>query len=253
MTHFNVRTVFSAAAVSALAVSAQSQIVIDGDFSDFDASTIVYQDDGSGTGQFITDIRVTNDENNVYFNYNLSQSVIVSTLSTFSTIDVDQAPLIDPGDGNLVPSTGFNFFGQGIGVDAAFQNDFPFQPAGDGTTELFNANGVVIPAAFFGGDGVSTGGLKNADGSPLFGTFSDLFGAAAAGVEFSVAIDGTLGDGTPLFTLGEEFGLLIGFDVAFGPSSIGTGVYTPTVVPEPASLALLGLGSFALLARRRGA
>ncbi|MEO0514186.1 MAG: PEP-CTERM sorting domain-containing protein [Planctomycetota bacterium] len=239
-------------AVLATASSA-SAIVIDGDLSDFTSDMIVYQDDGSGTGLFITDVRVTNDADFLYVNYNLSQSVFAGPLGVFTAFDVDKS--YDT-EGN--PNTGFNFFGQGLGADAAFQGDFPFQPAGNGVTELFNANGQVIPASFFGGDGVSLGGLKTPTGDPLFGTFSNLFDAMdgttvpSTGVEFALALNGTLGDGTPLFTFDQEFDILVGFDAGFSGSSVTTGSYTP-VIPEPASLALLGMGGLTLIGRRRRA
>ena len=243
----------------ALPASAASAITIDGDFSDFDDAEVIFQDDGTGTGLFITSIRATSDEDNVFFNYNFSQPVFAGALPTFFGIDVDRAPLITrPSDGQVVPSTGFNFFGAGLGIDAAFQSDFPFQPAGDGTNELFNANGVVIPAAFFGGDGTSTGGLKNPDGTPAFGTFSNLFdfgtidGVTAepsTGVEFAFSADATLGDGTAIFTPGEEIGVLVGFQDGLNGAKVATGVFTP-VIPEPAALTAVAVGSLVLLRRR---
>ena len=227
------------------AASTAPAITIDGDFSDFTADMIVASDDGSGTGLYLVDVRVTNDNNYIYVNYNYSMPIYAGSTPAgiFSAFDIDLA--LDP------DFTGFPLFGAGFGTDAAFQNDFPFQEAGNGTNELFNANGQMLPAGFLGGPGV--GGLKTAGGDPLYGTFSALFDdgvtPAPTGVEFSIAIDGTLGNGVPLFTFGKEFGIVIGIDGL--NASVLTGTYTPVAVPEPISLASLSLGGLALLWGRR--
>lgn len=235
-----------ALAILFAAASTAFAITIDGDFSDFTDDMIV----GTGTdngGLYIVDIRVTNDDDFVYVNYNYSAPSFA--LGQFTGFDVD----LENGDVSMGETfTGFNFFSANLGIDAAFQNDFPFQPAGNGTNDLFNSNDQALPTEFFGHDGVSPGGLNTAGGDPLFGTFSYQFDDGVnpplPGVEFSLAIDGTLGDGTPLFTIGEEFGILVGID-GINPSVV-TGTYT--LVPEPASVALFGIAGVAtLLIRRR--
>ncbi len=119
------------------------------------------------------------------------------------------------------------FSGSGLGLG---QND---------AVTFFDANGDLVASLDY-----SAGGFTRSDGTLSTGGHAGP-SAGASEVYISLVWDPASGIDEPRYTFAQE-GVLGGIKSPFG---LDTG--SPGVVPEPGSLALLGLGGLAMLGRRR--
>ncbi len=189
-------------------------IVIDDDHSDW-AGVPVVDSDGADNAGFVdfADVQIANDDDFLYIRNTFHGA---KSLGAFTGIDIDNDF-----------DTGFNIFGiNAIGQDAGWQNDFPFT-SGD---NVFN-DGQGMTGDFFG------------SGAALLDAFAD-----SNERELAISLDVLLNeDNSPLFP-DNTIRLMFWTDQGQGDVS-GVIDYT-LAVPEPASMALIGLGGLAMLRRR---
>jgi PEP-CTERM motif len=190
-------------------------INIDTDFSDWAGIPVVDSDplDNPGFVDF-ADTQIANDNNFLYIRNTYWGP---KSLGTFMGIDIDEST-----------ATGFDVFSLGlIGQDAGWQNDFPFTSA----SGVFN-DGNGMSGDFFG------------SGAGLLDQFAD-----SNSREMAISLDVLLNiDNSPLFP-DDTIRILFWTDQSAGDV---TNVINYTLaVPEPASMALVGLGALAMLRRRR--
>jgi PEP-CTERM motif len=214
------KTLAGASMVAALMASGTAQagtfttINIDADFSDW-AGVPVLDSDAADNAGFIdfADTQVANDANFLYIRNTYWGP---KSLGTFMGIDID-----DDFD------TGFNIFGLNlIGQDAGWQNDFPFT-SGD---NIFN-DGQGMSGDFFG------------SGAGLLDQFVD-----SNSREMAISLDVLLNEDNSALFPDNTIRILFWTDQGAGDV---TGVINYTLaVPEPASMALIGLGGLAMLRRR---
>ena len=218
------RTALLSALAAGLPLAASAgtfaSIDIDGDFSDWDAVPVAATDPVDGTPIDYAQLQVANDLENLYVLITFAAATNPQGGSgNFTVIDTD-------GD----TATGFDPFGLGvIGSNTAFQNDFPFtQSAGN-----FNTNGTVTGTA------------------PLYA--ASPFGTVTVQQEIAYSLDTLAVDASAGGFSGLVFddSFSIGFFSDQGGGDIIVTPYELAAIPEPASLAVLALGSAALLGRRR--
>lgn len=190
-------------------------LTIDGDFSDWADVPVIDSDPQDNPGSVdIGDIKVANDENYLYIYYTSYDSL---ALSTFVSIDYDSNP-----------ATGYDIFGLGlVGVEAGWQNDFPFQlQAG-----VFN-NGLGLTGDFFG------------SGAALLAPFGDF-----PEHELAISLDIQFGlINTPVFD-DDNFDLLLWTDA--GAGDVSSKISYTLSAPEPGSAVMALLAAAAVAARRR--
>jgi PEP-CTERM motif len=190
-------------------------ITIDDVYADWAGIPVVDSDplDNPGFVDF-ADTQIANDNDFLYIRNTYWGP---KSLGTFMGIDID-----DDFD------TGFNIFGLNlIGQDAGWQNDFPFT-SGD---NVFN-DGQGMSGDFFG------------SGAGLLSPFADTTTR-----EMAISLDVLLNEDNSALFPDNTIRILFWTDQSAGDV---TGVINYTLaVPEPASMALLGLGGLAMLKRRR--
>ncbi len=210
------------AAAALIGHTASAAIIIDGDFSDWAAVAPIATsiDNGINDSVDFAELKVSHDDDFVYLMYTMHRAFNPQAApggGVFLSIDSDN-------DVN----TGFNVFGlNAVGSEAAWQNDFPFEQA----TGVFNTGA----------------GLSNA-------TYAAApFNASTLAVEVSIPRIATRNTNNALIIPadGESIGVLFYTDAGASLDFIG-GTYT-FVIPEPATLTLLGLGGLVMAVRRRAA
>lgn len=197
-------------------------INIDGNFSDWAGVTVLDSDGGDNAGSVdIGDVQIANDDDFLYLSVTYPN---VLSVNTYISIDVDSDT-----------ATGFDVFSLGLaGVEASWQNDFPFTN-GAGS---FN-NGFGMTGDFFG------------SGAALI---SPAAGVDAAQKEWAISLNSTFNEtGAPVFA-DDDFTVLIWTDAGAGDVSSAipyTLMPNPAAIPEPSSLILISLPAIGLIARRR--
>lgn len=190
-------------------------ITIDDLYGDWAGIPVVDSDPADNVGGVdFYEVQIANDNDFLYIRNTYHSA---KALSTFLGIDIDE---------NV--ATGFDIFGAGlIGQDAGWQNDFPFTSQAG----VFN-DGIGMSGDFFG------------SGAALLAPFADVTTR-----ELAISLDVLLNiDNSPLFP--DDTIRLMFWTDSFDGDVSGVINYT-LAVPEPASMALLGLGGFAVLRRKR--
>ena len=190
---------------------------IDGSFAEWAGVPVLSTDGGDNAGSVdLGNVQIANDDDFLYISVTYP-----NTLSTPTFISIDS-------DSNA--ATGYDIFSAGlVGVEASWQNDFPFT----NSTGAFN-NGLGMSGDFFEG------------GAALISSLSD-----AAQKEWAISLDITFnGDGSKVFD-DPNFDILIWTDDGAGDVSDPISYTLATAIPEPSSIALLGLVSLGLMRRQR--
>ena len=214
------KTLTGASLTMALAMTGSAQagtfatITIDDAYGDWAGVPVVDSDpmDNPGFVDF-ADTQIANDNDFLYIRNTYWGP---KALGTFMGIDIDD-------DFN----TGANIFGLNlIGQDAGWQDDFPFT-----STDLLFNDGLGMSGDFFG------------SGAGLLSPYADVTSR-----EMAISLDVLLNvDNSALFP-DNTIRILFWTDQSAGDV---TTVINYTLVPEPASMALVGLGGLAMLRRRR--
>jgi len=184
-----------------------ANITIDGNTADWAGVPVAYTDaTGDASPIDIATIQLANDNNNLYIRLTYGTAVNPNSGSgVFLAFDTDNNP-----------ATGYDIYGLGlVGAEAGWQNDFPFEQA----TGVFNTGG-----------GITGGGAAI---SPYFTTTTEQEYAISRSATFTTS-------GLPVFS-GNSFTLLV-YTVDGTADVAGPVPYTFAAVPEPTSLALVGLG-----------
>ena len=215
-----IRTLVSSLALSVILIAAPSEgaITIDGSFTDWVTEPTINTDTSGGTTVDFAEVKAANDNNYVYLYYRLHTATNPQAApggGVFLGIDIDKNA-----------ATGFDIFAFGaVGSEAAWQNDFPFEQA----TGNFNT-GNGLSNATFAASPYNTSGIEFEISIPIIATRN--------------------GDSANIFTFGQEFGFAF-YTTGSGDEDFISGNFTPTAIPEPASLVMLGLGAVAAMSRRR--
>lgn len=190
-------------------------ITIDDAYGDWAGVPVIDSDPADNVGGVdFFEIQIANDNEYLYIRNTYHTA---KALSTFLSIDVDE---------NV--ATGYDIFGLGlVGAEVSWQNDFPFTNA----TGVFN------------------------DGQGMTG---DFFGSGAANLlpyadvvtrELAIKLDITRNiDGSPVFP-DDTIKMLFWTDSFSG--DVSSVINYTLAVPEPASMAMVGLGGLAMLRRKR--
>ncbi|HEV7300240.1 MAG TPA: PEP-CTERM sorting domain-containing protein [Tepidisphaeraceae bacterium] len=189
----------------------------DGDFSDW-ADVPVYSSTSvnSGVPIDLASVKLANDATNLYILLTFATPVNPqSGAGTFIGIDSDNNA-----------STGFSIFGNPIGSNAGFQNDFPFTQ----TAASFNSGGTVAGATYAAAPYFTETTMQEI-AIPLTATQADASTGGYTGLLFPASF-------TPAFYSTDGSG-----------DYISEGAYTLAVVPEPAALGLMGVAAAGLLRR----
>ena len=155
-----------------------------------------------------------------------------------------------------------------LSIDGAISGTFKFQ---NQTADSLNVQSAELTSnkgfVFTSGGNSVTETIDYSDPGAPFSVagnttvnhlFSSITGAKAQTANISSALDSYVGSGTFSATVSQKFGINPTMDEAIAASLIGSlgsaavsVTYYYSEVPEPTSLALLGLGSTVLLLRRR--
>lgn len=192
-------------------------ITIDDVYTDWAGVPVVDSDPADNVGGVdFFEVQIANDANYLYIRntYHTAKAI-----STFMGIDIDE---------NV--ATGYDIFGLGlIGQDAGWQNDFPFTSS----TGVFN-NGYGMSGDYFG------------IGAGLLAPYGDFITR-----EMAIPLNVTLNEDSSLLFPDNTIRMLFWTDSAGASGGdVSAVIDYELAVPEPASLALLGLGGLAMLRRR---
>lgn len=194
-----------------------TDIVIDGNFDDWDDVPILATSGVTGTPIDFATLQVANDRDFLYVRFTLHNPANPQDGNgTFLHIDIDNDP-----------STGFNLYGMGIiGSEAAWQNDFPFEQAAG----VWNTGGGLSGATYAAAP----------------------YSAVADSVELSIPRSATLTvSGDPIFPpAGESIGIMIRAEEGGGDYIWGVYQMRSQAIPEPATGLLVGVGLMIFLWRR---